>query len=159
MSSPLPSSAPLRALLLVGVVVLLGGVGLLVSTALEERRQVSELVSLRDSLAGLRAAADSCASELARAESAFRRFDAEVDSLRRSVEEYEGLDPQGVPQERYREYMQAFDRYNASVGDWEGRADSLRAREAACRALVERHNTLADTLRARAEAWGASTGG
>ncbi len=32
---------------------------------------------------------------------------------------------------------------------WEARADSLRATEAVCRTLVERHNELTDSFRAR----------
>lgn len=108
---------------------------------------------MRDSLASLRGSADGCRSTLAREESEFRSFDAHLDSLRSLIATYEDMDPDGVPSEAYEDYLEVFDRYNLSVGEWEARADSLRASEARCRDVVERHNAFADSLRARVEAW------
>lgn len=140
----------MRKLLLAGagavvlVVVVLGARALA-----EERRTIAEIQALRDGVYAARVSADSCRNELAYAETRFRRFDAVVDSLRQEVRGYEALDPRGVPEERYDEYMERFDGYNDSVAVWEARAEALRAADETCRSLVVRHNELADTLRGR----------
>lgn len=115
--------------------------------ALERRTQLQELERLQNRLADLRADAEACQLAVQQEERAFARYRAEVDSLRREVRELEALDERGIPAERYEEYLDAFDDYNKAVPLWEERADTLRAREEACRALVERHNALADSLR------------
>jgi hypothetical protein len=125
--------------------------------ALERQRELEELRVMRDSLASLRTSADECRSGLAREESEFRSFDAHLDSLRRRIAAYEELHPDGVPSREYQDYLEVFDRYNLSVGEWEARADSLRAREARCRAVVELHNAFADSLRTRVEIYESDT--
>lgn len=145
----IPAGRRRRLLMIAGILVVLGGLLAYLTTSLEQGRERDELLALADSVAALRTAADVCMGDLARAETEFRQFDAEVDSLRSRVDRYEGLDPEGVPAEEYDAYLQTFDRYNASAGEWASRADSLRLREGRCRALVERHNLFADSLRIR----------
>jgi hypothetical protein len=142
------SRKPLAALgiLVLAAVVVVGAVNLL-----DHRRTVKEIRALRDHVYRARVSADSCRNELAYQERTFRRFDVVVDSLRGEVRAFERLDERGVPEDRYDEYLERFDGYNDSVAAWRLKADSLRAAEATCRALIEGHNVLADSLRARLE--------
>jgi hypothetical protein len=112
---------------------------------------VRELESLREQLRSARILVDSCRVALTWEEQDFLRFDSFVDSLRSRVEEFEDPEQGGVPEEDYPEYMTGFNRYNDSVAVWQDRADSLRAKEAECRALAEAHNLLGDSLRRRLE--------
>lgn len=130
--------------LAVAVAVVLG-----IRTLLEQRRTVEEINALRTRVYDARIAIDSCRNELAYQEMLFRRFDTLVSSLRGEVDAFEALDERGVPEEEYDAYLEAFEGYNDSVAVWEARADSLRATEAVCRTLVERHNELTDSFRAR----------
>jgi hypothetical protein len=146
MSTP---SARLRAALVVaGVVVLVavfeGGLNLL-----HRHRTLQELTALRDRVYDARVAADACRNELAYTQRLFQRFDSVVDSLHQEVRRLETMDPRGVPQARYDEYLRAFHAYNDSVAIWHRKADSLRTREASCRRLAQVHNALADSLRRR----------
>lgn len=108
-----------------------------------------QLAPLREELALLRAAADSCTDAYAAMESRFRTYEARVDSLRRAVRDYESLHPDGVPGEEYPDYLETFDAYNEAVPHWEARTDSLEAQHDQCRLLTERHNALADSARGR----------
>ena len=132
-----------RMLLAAGV---LAGAALLVLVAGMIRRQQAVL-GVRDELALLRTAVDSCQTALPAEASAFEAYGQRADSLRARVRALEAIDPRGVPADSYRVYLDAFERYNRSVDGWEPRADSLRARWARCRDLTERHNLLADSLR------------
>lgn len=145
-AGPLPRAALLLAAAAVVLLALLGG-----RRIVEHRGQVQELERLRSGLADLRADAEACQLAVRREEQSFARYRAEVDSLRREVREFEAMDERGVPAEAYEEYLEVFDDYNEAVPLWEERADTLRARELACRALVERHNALADSLQAFVE--------
>lgn len=132
----------LMALSLVIVVSLAGG------RILERNRLAAERQALREALNRARISADSCKNSLAWEQREFMRFDQRVDSLRGVVEGYE--DPAqggGVPEADYEAYLETFDLYNSSVEDWKARADSLQAKEARCRASVEAHNQLADSVR------------
>lgn len=108
-----------------------------------------QLRPLQEELAAFRAAADSCNRRYGIVEARFRAIDQRVDSLRAVVARYESLDPDGVPEDRYAEYLDAFDAYNGAVPVWEARADSVEAAHARCRLLTEGHNELADSLRTR----------
>ena len=157
----LPSNPARRVWLLVAagtVVIVLVAAAFSLDAKLDRRRAMDRILAMRDSLGQLRLRVDSCQTSLAREETDFRRFDAEVDSLRREVRDFEAEDAAGVPEEMYDEYLAAFDRYNEAVPVWEALADTLRSHETDCRSLVERHNLLADTLRRRVEAWEAETG-
>lgn len=147
-----------RFLALTGIVVVLGAALVYVTVAFERKREIDELRAMSDSLAAMRASADVCRNRLARQERSFRLFDARVDSLRSRVDAFEALDPDGVPSDTYEAYLDVFDRYNAAVEEWETMADGLRADETRCRALVERHNRMADSVKRRAEAWEAGRG-
>lgn len=157
------STSPTRSLVLRAALGLLAAVGLTFvwvawSDARERQRTVEQVRSLQADVYAARTSADSCRNELAWAEGQFRRFDEHVDSLRTEVRAFEALDERGVPAERYEEYLELFDGYNDSVAAWERRADELRAAEEVCRALVEGHNTLSDSLRRRIEAEGLGGG-
>lgn len=120
---------------------------------LERNRRAGEMKALRTSLYEARFAADSCKTALVVEEEAFLRFDQEVDSLRSAVEAYEDPERGGVPQADYDAYLESFEIYNSSVERWQNQADTLQAREARCRALVEAHNELGDSIRAIQERW------
>lgn len=147
MAPHLPSHPVARAALLLGVVagIALGVVG--VRGFLERRSQITELERMRSGLGDLRAAAEECRIAVEREERDFEAYRSEVEELREAVRAYEALDERGVPEDRYEEYLETFERYNESVPEWEERADSLRAHSEACRALARRHNLLADSLR------------
>jgi hypothetical protein len=132
--------------------------GLAGGSILERNRRIAEMQALRASLSEARFSADSCKAALAWEEQGFQRFDRLVDSLRAEVESYEDPTRGGVPYEEYDAYMESFTLYNDSVDVWQGRVDSLQLKEAACRALVEAHNNLGDSIRRRREEWSGGAG-
>lgn len=138
-----------RARLIPSLIVL----AILVAAVLIERLFMSSgtdearLSRLRQEIRAARVEADSCMAVLRSEDARFQAFDRRVDSLRESVRTYESMDTAGVPAEEYERYLDAFDAYNEAVPVWRERADSLRARSARCRTLVEHHNLLADSLR------------
>lgn len=103
--------------------------------------------ALRASIGALRAEADSCRWEVDQSAAQLRAYDRRLDSMRARVREMEALDRRGVPLDSYRLYMQTFNRYNDSAAAWPPLEDTVRALDARCRAIVEQHNTLADSLR------------
>jgi hypothetical protein len=109
---------------------------------------------LRQELAGLRTAADSCRSALEREEARLQASDARFDSLRNLIDYYEGLDPRGVPADSYEVYLDAFNTYNESIPERAAAGDTLRAHWEICRAMTSRHNAIADSARALAEELG-----
>jgi hypothetical protein len=115
---------------------------------LERHRRVGEMQALWAALDHARSSADSCKVALVREEEDFLRFDRSLDSLRGVVEAYEDPARGGVPEADYLEYLDRFDRYNERVGNWQALADSLQASESRCRALIEAHNELADSIQA-----------
>lgn len=121
--------------------------GLVGAPILEQNQRRAEMMALRAALDGARISAESCKTILASEQEDFLRFDGRVDSLRSEMESYEDPDQGGVPQASYREYLGTFDRYNTAVESWNQRAESLQASEARCRALVEAHNRLGDSIR------------
>jgi hypothetical protein len=120
---------------------------------LERSRLSRRTIVLRDSASMLRRDAEMCQASVSYEESVFRDFAIDVDSMLVSVEAYEGAGPRGrgVDEAEYDEYLEAFDEYNAAVGDWEERAQRLRKRADLCRSLFVQHNQLVDTLRVLAE--------
>lgn len=114
---------------------------------LERQRITGEVNRLRGELFQARAAADRCRGALVNSEAGLRAFDQVIARLRAEVDSFEALDPRGVPEDHYDEYMESFESYNDSVAAWDARAGRLRTSEAACRATIERHNALSDTLR------------
>lgn len=108
-----------------------------------------QLAPLREELALMRAAADSCNDAYAVMEANFRVYEARLDSLRQAIRDYESLDPNGVPGEEYPEYLETFDAYNEAVPEWEARTDALEAQRVRCLPLTEQHNALADSARGR----------
>lgn len=140
----------------------LGALGLaavwIVPPFLERRAAVQRIRAMGDRLDTLRVRVTACADSLTRERAAFERFNRRVDSLRATVGELEALDPRGVPEDRYDEYMETVEAYNRAVGRWQGRADSLTTLSEACRRDIRDHNILADSLR-RGLRRGAEDGG
>lgn len=140
-----------RLIIVIGALGVLILAGLAGGSILERNRRVAEMQALRAALDQARFAADSCKMALSWEEQGFRAFDRRIDSLRTKMEGYEDPERGGVPQADYQAYLESFELYNDSVEAWQSRADSLRAMEAACRALVEAHNELGDSIRQRQE--------
>jgi hypothetical protein len=114
---------------------------------LERNRRAGEMRALGAALDQARVSADSCKVALEWEEEEFFRFNAAVDSLRDAVGSYEDPTQGGVPEAEYERYLESFDQYNSSVLSWRERADSLQASEDRCRALIEAHNQLGDSIR------------
>jgi hypothetical protein len=133
----------------VGVLVMLGTAILAGTSIADRRRALREIDDLRGRIYSARVAADSCQNSVAYEEMSFRRYNTVVDSLRREVRSFEAMDDRGVPEEAYDQYLELFEGYNDSVGSWEERAERLRVDEAACRAIIDGHNALTDSLRRR----------
>ena len=110
-----------------------------------------ELAPLRQARLLARQAADSCADVLADVEERFRLAELGIDSLKAAVDGFQTLEGGQVPGERYAEYRDALDAYNEAVPARNELADTLQSQDAACRALVTRHNELTDSLRRRLE--------
>lgn len=127
------------------VVVVVAGV----LNIMDNQRTRREIEGLRRGIYTARLAADSCRGTLRLEESRFRDFGDAVDSLRSEVRDFEQVDPRGVPEAQYAEYLERFNAYNDSVAAWDARTAELRENEAACRTLVEDHNALSDSLRRR----------
>ncbi len=109
------------------------------------------LRALRQEVAQLRMAADSCRSALEKEEAALLTASARLDSLRQSINYYESLDPRGVPADSYEVYLEVFNAFNRGVPVQEALGDTLQAHWQACLEITERHNALADSARAMAE--------
>ncbi len=125
----------------VGAAIVMGSMRLV-----ERRRTDDEITRLREELYRARAGSNRCRSSLANSESSLRQLGLTIDSLRSRVDGFETMDGRGVPSGRYEEYLELFDSYNDSVELWEARERRLRAVDAACRATIEEHNALSDSL-------------
>jgi hypothetical protein len=135
------------------------GVALAVSTTsvlvlgarrfVDQRRTTAEITQLRDDLYRARVASDRCRNSLAGSESALRTLTNTIDSLRSRVDSFEALGDGRVPADRYDEYLEIFDSYNDSVAAWEIRSERLISSETSCRAVIEEHNALSDSIQAR----------
>ena len=124
---------------------------LLGGPVLERSRRTAEMEALRTALDQARYSADSCKMTLVFQQEQFLRFDRRVDSLRAETHGFEDPEQGGVPQAEYPEYLESFESYNSSVEAWRQLADSLQASDATCRAIVEAHNYLGDSIRIRQE--------
>jgi predicted nucleic acid-binding Zn-ribbon protein len=142
LNSKLRAAIPVLLALSVAVLLFVG-----VDRLLERQRISEEVTRLRGELFQARAAAERCQGGLANSEARLRDFDEVIGTLRARVDSFEALDTRGVPEEEYDAYMESFESYNDSVAAWEDRAQRLRTAEASCRATIERHNALRDTLR------------
>ena len=101
---------------------------------------------LRDSLHVLRATADSCLDAVERENATLDAHRARLDSAEDRVRGLEDPELGGVPADSYAVYLEAFRGYNDSVAAWSAHADSLRVRDARCRAIAEAHNRITDSL-------------
>jgi hypothetical protein len=142
----------MKRILILGSVLALAVLAAFAARAVGERdRQVDELEALGVALEQARAAVDSCGAALARERDAFLSFDERVDSLRAVTDGYVDPAQGGVPEAQYHDYLVTFETYNDSVDAWQPKADSLQASEARCRALIQQHNDLGDSLQKRRE--------
>ena len=140
-----------RILMGLGALAVIVTAGLAGGSILEQNRFNREMELLRGGLQDARFSVDSCKLAVAQEEYRFRLFDEFVDSLHSELREMEDPSQGGVPQARYPEYLEIFERYNDSVAVWEARSEALRTRDGACRELVVGHNALGDSLRQRLE--------
>ena len=106
---------------------------------------------LRQEMADLRMAADSCRQALSGEEARLRASDERLDSLKSLIDYYEGLDPRGVPADSYGVYIEIFNTYNEDIPARAAGGDSLQVHWAACRELTEQHNAIADSAQGLAE--------
>lgn len=134
----------LRSWLLVAVIVVILVLGF---RGVRARMDTTPHQELRDRISALRTRADSCRWEVDGRAAELRAYDHRLDSMRDRVRELEALDRRGVPVDSYRVYMETFNRYNDSAAAWPPIEDSIRALNGRCRAMAERHNVLADSLR------------
>lgn len=147
-SSDAMTSVAKKGLVLVAAVAV-GAVFVLASSRLFERQRTAEEINrLREELYRARVAADRCRGTLQTSEAALRSLGVTIDSLKNRVDSFEAMDGRGVPTGRYEEYLGVFDSYNDSVDVWGGRERRLRASEVSCRAAIEEHNALSDSLQA-----------
>ena len=116
------------------------------SRFMDQRRTTAEINELRDELYRARVASDRCRNALTGSESSLQVLTTTIDSLRSRVDSFEALGGGNVPAERYDEYLEIFDSYNDSVAVWEVRSERLLTSEASCRAVIEEHNMLSDSI-------------
>jgi len=139
--------------------VVVGGVFLLGSMRIVERQETAtEINRLRDDLYRARLASDRCRGSLQTSEAALRTLSLTIDSLKNRVDSFEALGGGRVPAGLYDDYLGVFDSYNDSVGVWEGRENRLRSAEVACRATIEEHNAVTDSLQSVLEKAGIEAG-
>lgn len=141
------------AALSVGTMLVLGGMRLV-----ERQQTLDEINRLHDGLYRARLASDRCRGSLQTSEAALLGLGITIDSLKNRVDSFEAIDGRGVPGDRYREYLDIFDSHNDSVAVWEGRERRLRSVDVACRATIQEHNALTDSLRAVLTEAGIETG-
>jgi DNA-directed RNA polymerase specialized sigma54-like protein len=111
----------------------------------DPRAEMAE--ELRDEIRELQDRVDDCLDRRVGLEARFHEAMDRTEELRRRVEELESLDPEGVPAERYREYLEVFDEYNDSLPEWEQLGEALREQGLRCRRLAEAHNDRLERLR------------
>lgn len=108
---------------------------------------MAQAEEIRDDLREIRSQLNSCLGTQNRMEARFRTVANRTEGLRAQVDEFEAMDPDGVPAQFYDEYLGLVEEYNESIPEWERQADSLREYASGCRTLVEIHNRWADSLR------------
>ena len=129
------------------------GAGLLAAgaSALEEMRYQAtpraQAEAYHTEVRESRTEVEACLEEMARNETYFRAQERLTGGLRAQLRSFEALDPRGVPTDIYEDYIEVFERYNASLPAWELRGESLRRISERCRDLAEAHNVRADSLR------------
>jgi hypothetical protein len=124
----------------------------------ERQRIVTEINRLQGALSRARVDSDWCQNGLAVREASLRKLGLTIDSMRSGVDDFEAMDSRGVPEPGFQEYLDLFDRYNDSVAEWDVREGRLRESELTCRATIEGHNTIADSLKSVLDAAGIPAG-
>jgi len=103
--------------------------------------------NLRSEIRTLQGQVDGCLARRGALEARFQEAVDRTEALGRRVRELESLDPDGVPAERYAEYLEVFDEYNESIPEWERLGEALREEGERCRRLVDAHNDRLERLR------------
>jgi len=103
---------------------------------------------MRERLRERRFAVNSCLSEMGADELAVEIRLADTESLRSRITALESLDPRGVPADSFPLYSELVDRFNAAVAAWDTLGTEARSSRDECRAFVQAHNSLSDSLRA-----------
>lgn len=130
-------------LALITAVVIVAGL-LSVARTLRGPRAIEDM---RDVLAELRTATDSCHATLADSQDELLAYSDWLDSARARVRAMEDLHPRGVPADSYAIYMDVFRLYNDSAEMWEVRVAALEAERDACAATTAAHNAAIDSMR------------
>lgn len=103
--------------------------------------------NLRSEIDALQERVDECLARRGALEARFRQAVDRTEALGERVRELESLDPDGVPAERYAEYLELFDEYNESIPEWERLGEALREEGERCRRLADAHNDRLGRLR------------
>ena len=103
--------------------------------------------SLRSEIDALQGRVDECLARRGALEARFQQAMDRTEALGERVRELESLDPDGVPAERYAEYLELFDEYNESIPEWERLGEALREEGERCRRLADAHNDRLERLR------------
>ncbi|HSJ23169.1 MAG TPA: hypothetical protein VK929_00695 [Longimicrobiales bacterium] len=110
-------------------------------------RHTGAIEAMREVIADLRTATDSCHAALAGTQGELLAYSDWLDSARTRVRDMEGLDPRGVPADSYAVYMDAFRVYNDSAAAWDARVSELQVERDECAATTAAHNAAIDSLR------------
>lgn len=113
---------------------------------MEQQRLTEEVERLRDELYRARVASDRCRNSLVTSEASLQDLTTTIGELRSRVDSFETLGGGGVPSDLYEEYLGTFEAYNDSVAAWEIRSERLLTAEASCRAVIEEHNAVSDSI-------------
>lgn len=95
----------------------------------------------------LRAHTEICLEDLEGLEERFWDHERRTREIRAEIDSFESLDPDGVPVDRYQDYLDAVDRYNESLEVWEARIDSVETHQERCRDLSDRYEEERDAFR------------
>jgi hypothetical protein len=110
-------------------------------------RHPGALAEMRGTVATLRAAADSCRAGFDEQQAQLLAYNERLQTMRERVRDLEGLHPRGVPADSYGVYIELFQSYNDSAGQWEARVAAVRAELETCRGKADAHNVALDSLR------------
>lgn len=127
------------------VLLALGGAAMVERVRGPSPREVAD--GLRIEMEGIRTRVDACLATRARVELRFQAHVRETGRLRAAVDSLEALDPQGVPEGVYDEYLGLVEQFNAATREWEVLSAELQTQDPRCRELISAHNALGDSAR------------
>jgi chaperonin cofactor prefoldin len=144
-----PSSSPPGTKVVIVAVALIAAVGSLILLDRGERTDPiqEKAENLRSEIQELQGRVDECLARRGSLEARFQQAVDRTEALGDRVRELESLDPEGVPAERYAEYLEVFDEYNESIPEWERLGEALREEGERCQRLADAHNQRLERLR------------